>query len=171
VDLIAECVQLNLAHETKTKNASAQSVVGNGTSIGGKSVGIGVKIGIRPCLSVGVAIMESELVRLASYMSFPLTQSRLCPSRLSRLGFHYDSTSDSVVCHRCRFSADLRSIDDDIDLNRRHHQQSTVCRHDPPDPRDLVLASRDVQHMTSLPRELFLDDVLILLHVVIGRIS
>ena len=74
--------------------------------------------------------MESELVRLATYSSFPLADSRLYPSRLSRLGFHYDAATTHVVCHRCRFRADLRSVDDEQDLHRRHHQQSPVCRDD-----------------------------------------
>ena len=86
--------------------------------------------------------MESELVRLATYSSFPLaTSSRWCPSRLSRLGFHYDSVSGRVVCGRCRFGAELRSVDDERDFHVRHHRQSPNCEA-PPETSD-VIASRD----------------------------
>jgi len=78
--------------------------------------------------------MESELVRLSTYSGFPVTESRFYPSRLSRLGFHYDVVADSVICHRCCFSVQLPSVVDHLDLERRHHQQSPTCRQTPPPP-------------------------------------
>ena len=108
--------------------------------------------------------MNSELGRLASYIRFPVTVSRLRPTRLSRLGFYYDDATNCVVCHRCRFSADLTSVHDEHDLQRRHHQQSPTCRDDSdvsPETRD-VIASRDLPtesddahpHATPSPRSI-----------------
>ena len=96
--------------------------------------------------------MESELLRLATYSSFSMTDSRLYPSRLSRLGFHYDESTSCVVCHRCQFNVDLQSLDDERDLHRRHHRQSTICRDAPPETRD-VIASRDLptEQVDALP--------------------
>jgi len=100
--------------------------------------------------------MEAELVRLATYSSFPIRVSRLYPSRLSRLGFYYNSATSCIVCHRCHFSTDLKAVDDERDLDQRHYQQSPICRSEtdsPTETRD-VTASRDLptRHADSLPR-------------------
>ena len=81
--------------------------------------------------------MQSELFRLATFSSLPMTASRLYPSRLSRLGFYYNAEAGCFVCHRCSFSADVASVDDERDLHQRHLQQSTICHSD-------VMASRDL---------------------------
>ena len=85
--------------------------------------------------------MQSELFRLSTFSSFPQTLNRLYPSRLSRLGFYFNVDTGCLVCHRCEFSADLTSVDDERDLHRRHYQQSTICQ-PPPETRD-VIGSRD----------------------------
>ena len=93
----------------------------------------------------GIGTMESELVRLSTYSSFPVAVTGLWPSRLSRLGFHYDAVSGCVVCHRCRFNVQLPTVADHRDLDRRHQQQSPICRRTtppPPETRDRV-TSRD----------------------------
>jgi len=116
-----------------------------------------VRVGVVECQlytvtagSLALAVdttMESELARLSTYSSLPpLTVSgrRLNPSRLSRVGFHYDAVAGRVVCHRCRFGVHLQSLVDDGDLDRRHRRQSPGCRQasPPPETRDLLAESR-----------------------------
>lgn len=87
--------------------------------------------------------MKYEIIRYSSFSDF----KRNCPislMKLSRAGFYYDGSSDSVKCYQCNYAyTDIQSSDEPMEI---HYKNSPNC--------NFVKGNYDSSHLaTSVVRE------------------